>query len=163
MKKYPTTEVTCVGKVFEVSLKYKAVSEMAGAEQIDCPEKVIAYMKGTFDENPQVESVWVIATDTKHKPIGRQLITVGTATASLLHPREVYRVAILAGASNVFVVHNHPSGNPEPSKADLDMTRRLCEASKIIGINLADHVIIGRIQDDPMGCGWFSFATAGLI
>ncbi len=71
------------------------------------------------------------------------LITVGILNASLVHPREVYRRAIKEGASTIILAHNHPSGNSEPSEEDKEITTRLIEAGKIIGIELVDHVIIG--------------------
>ena len=84
----------------------------------------------------------------------RVQITVGTADASLVSPREVYRLAILEGASAVVLVHNHPSGDPTPSDDDRRITRELAQAGETVHIRLADHVIIG---DDR----WFSFRDAG--
>lgn len=71
-------------------------------------------------------------------------VTAGTLNASLVHPREVYKCAIDHLAASIIVVHNHPSGNPEPSREDIEITRQLVEAGKIIGIPLHDHIVIGR-------------------
>ncbi len=111
----------------------------------------------------QVEKCWVLCLNVKNRLLRREEVTSGTATASLLHPREVFRPALRAGAASVIVAHNHPSGDPAPSKADLDMTRRLADAARILGVTLADHVVIGRPEADPTGRGRFSFAEAGLL
>jgi DNA repair protein RadC len=88
---------------------------------------------------------------------------VGTATAALAHPREVFRVAILANACAIVCVHNHPSGDPSPSSADVQITRLLRDASKTVEIEMLDHIIIGNRDDDPLGLGYYSFRNAGLI
>jgi DNA repair protein RadC len=90
-------------------------------------------------------------------------VTSGTATASLAHPREVYREAIQQGATAVVCVHNHPSGDPAPSAADIQVTRQLREAARTVDIELLDHVIVGTTAADPQGRGYYSFREAGLI
>lgn len=127
------------------------------------PELVVEYMKGAFDENPLQESLWVLFLNRKNFVMGRTMITLGTATSSLAHPREVFRAAILAGATGIILAHNHPSGDPAPSAADLNITRQLREASKIIDIDLLDHVIIGDKSMDPINKGFYSFREAGII
>jgi DNA repair protein RadC len=107
-------------------------------------------MRGSFDESPLAESFYVIILNRKNRPMGRHLVTQGTATAALAHPREVYRIAVLASAASVVCVHNHPSGDPSPSASDIQLTRALNEAGKIIDIPLLDHVIIGNVLDDPL-------------
>ncbi|MEK7307807.1 MAG: DNA repair protein RadC [Nitrospirota bacterium] len=81
--------------------------------------------------------------DTKNRVFKEAVISEGTLTSSLVHPREVFRYAIKEAAASVLFVHNHPSGDPAPSKDDIDITRRLIETGKIIGINVLDHVIVG--------------------
>lgn len=102
------------------------------------------------------ESFWVMLLDAKNALMHEEELTTGTLTASLVHPREVYKVAIDRVAASVIVVHNHPSGNREPSSEDVNVTRQLVEAGRIIGIPLHDHVIIG-------GDGYTSFAERGLL
>jgi hypothetical protein len=87
----------------------------------------------------------------------------GTATSSLLHPREVFRHALKHAASAAIVAHNHPSGDPTPSPADRAVTRQLADAGRVVGVELLDHVVVGRPEADPAGRGWFSFGEAGLI
>lgn len=87
-----------------------------------------------------------------------------TATATLVHPREVFREALRHGATAIACVHNHPSsGDPAPSAPDMHITRQLREASKAVDIDLVDHVIVGRPEADPLGLGYFSFRSAGLL
>ncbi|GAB5405218.1 MAG: hypothetical protein Aurels2KO_34490 [Aureliella sp.] len=82
--------------------------------------------------------------DTKHRMIGSHQITVGTLDASLVHPREVFRTAIRDSSSSVLLAHNHPSGDPTPSREDINVTARLTEAGKLIGIAVLDHIVLAR-------------------
>jgi len=82
--------------------------------------------------------------DTQNCLIERQIISIGTLNASLVHPREVFEPAVRLFASSVILTHNHPSGNCEPSQDDIEITKRLTEAGKILGMDIADHVIITK-------------------
>ena len=82
--------------------------------------------------------------DTQNCLIERQIISIGTLNASLVHPREVFEPAVRLSASSVILTHNHPSGNCEPSQDDVEITKRLTEAGKILGMDIADHVIITK-------------------
>ncbi len=84
----------------------------------------------------------VLMLDAKNGVRGEVEVTKGTLNASLVHPREIYRAAISSLAASIIVVHNHPSGNPEPSREDVDVTRQLRDAGRLIGIPLHDHVIV---------------------
>ncbi len=110
-----------------------------------------------------VEKFWVLALNTKNRLIRLSEVTSGTATASLVHAREVYREAIRLGASAIACAHNHPSGDPAPSRADIEVTRTLRNASKTLSIDLLDHVIIGSPRSDPAGRGYYSFTEGGLL
>lgn len=111
----------------------------------------------------QVEKFWVLCLNRKNRLLRRVEVTSGTATAALAHPREVFREAIREAASAVICSHNHPSGDPAPSSADIQLTRQLREAARAIDIELLDHVVIGRASADPAGRGYFSFREAGLL
>lgn len=111
----------------------------------------------------EVEKFWVLCLNRKNRLIKKVEVTSGTVSSSLVHPREVYREAIRLGASAIICVHNHPSGDPTPSSADIQITRQLREASKTVDINLLDHIIIGRPAADPAGNGFYSFTEAGLL
>ena len=110
-----------------------------------------------------IEKFWVLCLNRKNRLLKRHEVTSGTATSSLVHPREAFREAIKSGATAIIAVHNHPSGDPAPSAADLQVTRQLREAARAIDIELLDHVILGRPQADPAGRGFYSFREAGLL
>ena len=86
----------------------------------------------------------ILYLNARNKEIERDVVSIGTISASLVHPREVYKKAIEHEASIIIAAHNHPSNEVEPSDADINITRRLSEASKILGIELQDHVIVSR-------------------
>ena len=89
-----------------------------------------------------VEQTGVVLLDTRHRVLRSKLLSIGSLDASLVHPREVFREAVVSGASAVVVFHNHPSGDPAPSREDVDLTRRLVAAGEIMGIALLDHLIL---------------------
>lgn len=86
----------------------------------------------------------VLILDVKHRLIATQVITIGTATETLAHPREIFREIIRNGGTRAIVAHNHPSGNTEPSAEDITLTRQLLEGSRFLGIPLLDHLILGN-------------------
>lgn len=110
------------------------------AEAIDYCARKFAYLAGDGVQ----EEFHIVTLDTKHKPIHTHRITIGTLDASLVHPREVFRAAIRDSAAAVLLVHNHPSGDPTPSREDHQVTDRLTEAGKLIGITVLDHVVVAR-------------------
>ena len=110
-----------------------------------------------------VEKVWVLCLDRKNKLIRAEPITSGTASGSLVHPREVFRPAIRHGASAIILAHNHPSGDPTPSSADLKVTKKISEASKAVDLSMLDHVIIGEPDSCPQSQGFYSFSDGGLL
>jgi len=79
--------------------------------------------------------------DGRHRPIAHSIVSVGTATASLVHPREVFQTAVLTGAAALLVLHNHPSGDPEPSREDHQVAERLVKAGNVLGISLLDSIV----------------------
>ena len=149
-------------RIYEASMKYRLVHK-GPLTVVDSPERVFQYMEDAFDVDPTVEWFYVILLNRKNKPLGRVAVTKGTATAALVHPREVFRPAVLTNSSAVIVVHNHPSSDPSPSQADIRATRQLREAAKVMQIDLLDHVIMGDKESDPANTGYYSFAEAGLL
>ena len=97
----------------------------------------------------------VVSLNTKNKVLGLDVVSIGNISASLVHPREVFKSAILLNAASIIMMHNHPSGEPEPSKDDISITNRLVNAGKLLGINVLDHVIVAN--------KYFSFLEKGLI
>lgn len=150
-------------KIYQAETRFIAVCEDGPAVKLEKPETVVEYMQGAFDAYPEQESFWVILLNRHNYPKARQMITLGTATSTLTHPREVFRAACLASATAIICVHNHPSGNPAPSAADIAVTRQLREASKVLDIALLDHIIIGQKEMDPNGRGFFSHREEGYV
>lgn len=134
---------------------------------IERPENAAAWFRETVTRSewydPDKECFVVAHLNRKTCVKNWTMVTLGTATATLAHPREVFRAAIASCATAIFCFHNHPSGDPAPSRADMAVTRQLRDAAKIIDIALLDHVIIGEPACDPTGLGHFSFRLAGLL
>ncbi len=124
------------------------------------PEDVIRELA---DLRTAAQECFVILTlDTKNRIIDKHLITMGILNASLAHPREVFRPAIMDAAAAVILAHNHPSGDPTPSAEDVRITRQMVEAGKIIEIKIMDHVIIGRPAEHNVD-GYISLRETGMI
>ncbi|MDQ3169959.1 MAG: DNA repair protein RadC, partial [Acidobacteriota bacterium] len=109
--------------------------------QFATPRDVAEYLLPLFGTYP-VERFGVLLLDTRHRLVRTRILSVGSLDASVVHPREVFREAILAGAAAVVLFHNHPSGDPSPSRDDLSLTRRLTTAGDIVGIAVIDHVVL---------------------
>lgn len=108
------------------------------------------------------ESFWILLLDTRNKIIGTPVECVrGLLDSAPIHPREVFREAVRQSAASIVLAHNHPSGDPTPSKKDVDITKRLVEASRILGIRIIDHVICGRPSD--MTPGFVSLREKNLV
>ena len=90
------------------------------------------------------EHFWTILLDGKNRVTGLNLVSIGTLTAALVHPREVFKPAIAGTAAAVILCHNHPSGEATPSAEDLALTKRLCEVGEPIGIRVLDHIVLGH-------------------
>lgn len=129
---------------------------------IDSAEKAAEFFR-PYVHGLVVEKFWVLCLTRRNRLIKCIELTSGTATNTLAHPREVFREAIKESAAAVLCAHNHPSGDPTPSSADIKMTRQLRDASLAVDIQLLDHVILGRPASDPGGLGHYSFRAAGLI
>ena len=106
--------------------------------------------------NWKKEHFYVISFDNRTRIVGTDLLTVGTLNSSLVHPRETFEKAISNHAASIAVSHNHPSGDPTPSEADISVTKRLQEAGELMGIGLLDHVIISKTR-------MYSFREAGIL
>jgi DNA repair protein RadC len=119
--------------------------------EIKEPSSVYRLMAPLF-LHAQQESIFVLLLDTKSRIIGAPRETTrGLIDSCPTHPREIFRLAITEGAAAVVVVHNHPTGDPTPSREDIEATRRLVEAGRIIGIPIFDHVIIGNNMQNNAG------------
>ncbi len=109
---------------------------------ISSPQSIADFLFEHF-RNSHKEEFSIILLNTKNRIIGVETVSVGTINQSLAHPREVFRHAIMKNANSIILTHNHPSGDPEPSEADIHITQRLVKAGEYIGIRVLDHIIVG--------------------
>ena len=131
--------------------KIVALRECAVPERLhlcDTPEKAHEYFELHIrsDEKfrPECECFITLFLNTRRRIIGHYIVSVGTLDSLLIHPREVFRAAIISASSAVVLMHNHPSGDPSPSEADIRVTRDLIRAGQILKIDVLDHVIVGH-------------------
>jgi len=117
------------------------------------PEDVDRYLRPLV-RDIEVERFHVFCLDARHRLKRCDVVSIGTLTASLVHPREVFRIAVREAAAAILLAHNHPSGDPTPSAEDAAVTRRLAEAGRLVGVRVLDHVIVA-------GGGFYSFREAG--
>lgn len=114
----------------------------------DTPDQAADYWRANIATNPyfnpECECFAALLLNTRRRVKGHQLLTLGTLDTILVHPREVFRGAIIAAAAAVVVMHNHPSGEPAPSEADINVTRGLIRAGQLLKIEVLDHVIMGN-------------------
>jgi DNA repair protein RadC len=113
--------------------------------QITSPRSVAEMLLPLYGNRP-VEQFGVVLLDTRHRVMRTTIITIGTLDASIVHPREIFREAAAAGAAAIVVFHNHPSGDPEPSEEDIELTARLVAAGVLMGIDVLDHVVLANVR-----------------
>jgi len=129
-------------------LNLRVVKETSGRYDVDkkirCPNDIFNIAQNVIraDEYPE-ENLWLITLDTKNNITGIFTVSTGSLDASIVHPREVFKRAVLQNAASIIICHNHPSGDPTASREDINITKRLYEAGKILGIELLDHIIVG--------------------
>jgi len=126
------------------------------SDPITDPAALVESVSPLF-EGADREIFVAVALDARNRPIGSNIVSTGTLTASLVHPREIYKFAILSGAASICLAHNHPSGDPSPSREDGDLTRRLAQAGELVGIEVIDHVIVA------LGGEWVSLKERGVM
>ncbi len=126
---------------FEIARRLESFNEEA-KPKINTPEDVYRRVYPRMREQKK-ECFIELCLDTKNQIIKEDIISVGSLNANIVHPREVFRTALAESAAHIIVVHNHPSGDPTPSKEDIEITGKLVETGKIMGIDVLDHVIIG--------------------
>jgi len=129
----------------------KAALEFSRRLEADASEKPKPVLKSPEDVAAEVRSqlkgkkkehFLVLCLDTRNRLINRKLVSMGSLDTSIVHPREVFKEAVSSCAASVIFAHNHPSGDPEPSKEDVELTKRLSKAGEIIGIDVLDHIIV---------------------
>ncbi|MDR3548563.1 MAG: JAB domain-containing protein [Candidatus Pacebacteria bacterium] len=114
----------------------------------ETPDQAVAYWRMHIAThpyfNPECECLAVLFLNTRKRIKGHQLVTIGTMDMMLVHSREIFRAAIVSSAACIAIMHNHPSGEPSPSEADIKVTRDLIRAGQLLKIEVIDHVIIGN-------------------
>ena len=114
----------------------------------DTPQRAAEYWRMNIESNPNFdperECFVVVILNTRRRVRGHHFVSIGTMDTLLVHPREVFKIAILSGAASIIIMHNHPSGDPQPSEADIKVTRDLIRAGQLLKIEVLDHVIVGR-------------------
>ncbi len=142
--------------------KIVSIRETARAESAVCvnPKDALRYWRKHIATaphfSPENECCAVLILNVKNRIRGHQMISIGSACETMAQPREVFRAAVIAGGYAIVLMHNHPSGDPEPSDADRSMTKRFIEGGRILSVHLNDHVIVGRRK-------FFSFKEEGLL
>lgn len=151
----PATEVALndVPLLPKPAKEYKVISLRecplpASLAECDTPDKVAEYWRLHIATNPYFDSerecFVVLLLNTRRRVKGHQLVSIGTLDTILVHPREVFKIAVAISASAVVLAHNHPSGDPTPSEADIKVTRDLIRAGQLMKIEVLDHVIMGN-------------------
>ncbi|HEX4638663.1 MAG TPA: DNA repair protein RadC [Chthoniobacterales bacterium] len=141
-------------------LGQRLAHETLSKQKIDSPE-LVNELLGRDMRMLRKEQMRVVLLDTRYHLIRTEEISRGSVNESIAHPRDIFRPAVIASAYAVIVVHNHPSGDPSPSQADHNLTRRLAEAAELMQIKLLDHIIIGAQSENTPG--YFSFKEAGVL
>ncbi len=135
----------------------KETSILYENRKVTSPQEA-ANLVSPFLESCDREKFVVVCLDVKNQPANISVVSVGTVNSSLIHPRELFKVAILSNASNIIISHNHPSGDPTPSHEDIAITKKLVEAGEIMGISIMDHIVIGSDVNT-----FISFKERGLF
>jgi DNA repair protein RadC len=123
--------------------------------QLRTPRDAAAYLLPPFGSRP-VEQFGLVLLDTKHRVLRTTVLAIGSLNTTVVQPREVFREAALGGAAAVVVFHNHPSGDPSPSRDDVELTERLAAAGVVMGIDVVDHIILGDVR-------YWSFKEMGQL
>lgn len=155
VKGFGSAKAAQVKAALEMGKRMMAQKGSGGRTKMKCSRDFFEQY-GPFMRNLRKEVVKVVLLNPKLHVIKDLTVSEGSVNQSIVHPREVMIPAIKESASSIVLLHNHPSGDPVPSSADIEITHRVSKTGEIIGIKLIDHIIIG--QDD-----YYSFADAGLI
>ncbi len=143
---------------FELGLR--VAREQVSSQPLNSPERIHECFAPQIQHLPH-EQVMVITVDTRLRHTSTTIVSMGTVNESTAHPREILRPAIARAAHGFILIHNHPSGDPSPSRADLAVTQRISEAASLMQIRFLDHVIIGKCQSGRLP--YYSFRETGQI
>jgi len=147
-------KATCIKAALELSNRFQA-RPLESLTRFTSPLQVFEHLNYEFRDRRK-EYFMALLLDGKNRIMKRVQISEGSLNQSIVHPREVFNVAVRESAAALILLHNHPTGDPSPSQEDLDITRRLCEAGELMGIKVLDHIIIGDGT-------FFSFSERGVM
>lgn len=164
--KSPTSSSVFNPKEYKVQV-LRECSMPVEMQLCDTPDKAVAYWRSAVVNhpyyNPDVETMVVIMLNTRRRILGHHLVATGTLDTILVHPREVFRAAVIIGrAAAIILAHNHPSGDATPSQADINVTRDLIRAGQLMKIEVLDHVIIGQPSSERTK-DYFSMREGGYF
>jgi DNA repair protein RadC len=151
----------------EKKLSYFELMEMASEYVAEAkismsnPQVVIKFLRPLVQDLKQ-ETFFALLLNAKNEVTEIKTISLGLADRAQAHPREVFRAAIVANAVSIIIAHNHPSGNPQPSVADIAVTKKLVEAGEIVGIGVLDHIVLGQ-KTEIRTEDYFSFQKEGIL
>lgn len=150
-------------KLDQFIIRTERVGEPIPDSAGDSPEMLVDFYRRVIQPTTHEgkEHVHVILLNSRLRVMGFHLVSMGTVTESAAHPREVLRPVIVGAAYAFAMVHNHPSGDPSPSRADETVTRRMADAAALMQVKMIDHVIIG--EPAPGRSEYFSFREAGIV
>ncbi|WP_291648734.1 DNA repair protein RadC [Clostridium sp.] len=140
IKNIKASQILAIGELFR---RFNSLNLIRADKSISSPRDIAKLLINEMMSLKQ-EILKLIMLDTKNNIIGIKDVFKGSLNTSIVHPREIFKEALKKSSSSIIICHNHPSGDPTPSKEDINITLRLKECSKIIGIDLLDHLIIGK-------------------
>ena len=144
----------------ELTIRYSVKADATGqpvviGRTLSTPAASAAALAALLQDEPG-EVFAILCLSTKHRVIAYHEVSRGTLDATLVHPREVFKAALLSNAASIILTHNHPSGDPTPSPDDHQLTRRLVDAGRLIGVDVLDHIIVGDTR-------YYSFKASGCM
>lgn len=148
MEELRKTKGVGMAKACQLLATFELGKRLAGSgaqdrPSLSSPEEVAAILMPRYGDETK-EHVGILALDTKNRLIKEEVVSIGILDGSMVHPREVFRPAILCNAAGIILFHNHPSNDPTPSAKDIDLTNRLVTAGRLMGLELLDHIVVGR-------------------
>jgi DNA repair protein RadC len=152
-------KATSIKALCEISLRMQALDANKKVE-IRCPLDIFNLLKKDFYAKEK-EYLYVVSLNSKRQLISRDLMSIGTISETLVHPREIFMQALVKNAVSIVLAHNHPSGDPNPSFQDISMTRRVAKAGVVLGIPLIDHVVVSDERFVSMKSG--NYLTASVL
>ena len=143
--------------MYKLTVVRERVAGYGAAQYLRTSAAVYEAFRESF-ERLEREEMRIVLLDNKHKVLGFNVVSVGSLTTTIVHPREVLKPIVLMNAAAVMLMHNHPSGDPGPSKEDVEITRRVRELCELIGVRMLDHIVFGDEERR-----YFSFSDNGML